>query len=165
MRSNTEETQCGSFIPRHLSFICAEYILYFLPHEIKSWKTFTSSDKVSWNSLTSLTPQWTFHLSTWVSPKIKTTVLNSPMLYGDTLPWNLFVKKPCSFLVWRKVKHNLLPFIMFTSILCCSRTSTCLLTSPQVHFRLWYLIIQNNPNPNQRQLSLSSEEWKIPEVF
>lgn len=79
---------------------------------IGSWKLLTN---VSWKSLTCLTLQSASHLSMLPSPKIKTTVLNSPMHYGDTLYWNLFLKKTCSFLVWRKIKYNLLPLVMFTS--------------------------------------------------
>lgn len=116
--------------------------------------------KVSWNSLTCLTPQSTFHLSTWVSPKIMATVLNSPMLYGDTLYWNLFVRKPCSFLVWRKIKYNLLPFLTFTSILCCSRISTCL-TIDKPTGTLQIMILYYTEQTKSKSKTIKSKLWGV----
>lgn len=127
----------------------------------------TSSDKHKLkDNLTCLTPQLTFHLSTSESPKIKTTVMNSPIHFGDTLK---SICKKNLFLLCVKI-DKIQPFTthyVHLSILCCSKTSISLtVTSPQARLkkiiRLWYFIIQNKTNPNQRQLSLSSEEWKIP---
>lgn len=98
----------------------------------------------------------------------KTTVLNSPLLYGVT--WSeICLGKTSSFLVWRKIKYNLLPLIRSTSqsyvIPKCQPAQ--LLTNPQAHLkkmiRLWYFIIQKKSNSKTIKFKL----WGVenPKVF
>lgn len=85
----------------------------------------TSSDKHKLkDNLTCLTPQLTFHLSTSESPKIKTTVLNSPIHFGDT--FKSTCKKPCFFFVKIDKIQPFTTHYVHLSILCCSKTSISL---------------------------------------
>lgn len=74
-----EETQSSSFIPRHLSSTCAEYIRYFTSHEIKSWKSFTTSDKQKLKGKSDILYTAVTHITDH-SPELPHAVRCSPIL-------------------------------------------------------------------------------------
>lgn len=164
MRINTRRRRRVVHSQSFQSCVSAEQTCYLISHEIKPWRT-SSSDKYNMKSLHALQLSL---LSTYQRehPPKPRQVLNPLMHYSDSYT-EICLGKTCSFLVWRKIKHNLLPLIRFTSQSHSKMPICPTTTNPQAHFkkiiRLWYFITENKSNSKTIKFKL----WGVenPKIF